>query len=1264
MRILRLCLIVLSLLWGHAASAQDEDKSYLTLKIQELLSGAGRQVDIVGFRGALSSQASFDRMTIADDLGVWLTMDDVVLSWNRSALLGGRLVVQELSAQNIDIPRLPASEEATLPDAQATPFTIPQLPDLPVSIDIDALNIAKLRLGAPFMGEQVDLQMNARATLNDDGLDVAFQSARIDGKRGSFDLVATLAREDDILDLLLTLSEQENGLSSNLLDIPGKPSVDLNVKANGPINDLVTELELATDGQERLAGEVSVVTTGDAGDPDRRILADIGGDITAILLPEYRDFFGEDVSLKAEALMQAGGAISVNAFALKAAQMDLQGRVHLNADKWPSIIDVTGTIAHAKGDPVILPGGGGAATVERVELRVDYDAFKGDAYEAQFDISGLETSEGEIAQTTLRSTGTLTGALGGIGQLDGNIQFASQGIALLNTALAEALGAELNGSTQISYLRDQPLRFSQLDLQGADYGLTGNVALDAIASGLPTRLDARLTSSDISRFSALAGQELDGATSLALEGEVGVLSGAFDLDITGTADDIRTGIAQADALMQGHTALQLKAIRNVNGTFLRGLELNNAAMLFSGGAEFYANASRIEADAVLRDIATVLPQYSGRVAINAHATEDDDGWFVDVDGDGPYQSKIRLSGLATGANPAFDFSASAPEVSAFVAGVNGPFAANGQVQQTEQGWMLSTDVSGPYRSAVSLNGAVTPVVDMQFDVSLPDISPLAPQISGPLRAQGQLRQSGEDYSVQAKATGPYSSSGTVAGIVTGPNAKVDFTFGMPNTAAIVPNLNGPLAVQGSAAKAAQGWQVNTDMSGPSGTQGVVAGVVSDDGTLALKVNGTAPLGLAGPFISPRSLQGVARFDLDVNGPAGLDAVSGTIQTSGATLTLPNLRVAFEDVNGDIRLANGRAGLNISANATGGGGLSITGGVGLGDGLPADVNIVLDGVVLVDPRLYRTSISGAMRLSGPISGGAGISGTLNVGETNVTVPSTGLTSIGEIPLIDHVGASSANLATRRRAGLLEESASGDGTQSASQAAGFGLDVLVNAPGRIFVRGRGLDAELGGNLKLSGDTNNILSAGKFELERGRLDILGKRFELEEGSAEFQGDFIPYIRFVTTTTTDAGTASIIVEGPADAPVVSFESTPEGPEDEVLSQLLFGRNLSEISAFQALQLANAVAILAGKGGTDVVGNLRDQFGLDDLNVSTTDSGETAISAGKYLSENVYTDVTAASDGTGEVSLNIDLTPNLKGKATLGSDGNSSIGVFFEKDY
>ena len=1384
MRILRLFCVLFAVFVSLPAVAQEEDdKGFLTTKIQELLSGAGRDVNIVGFTGALSSSASFERLTIADNDGIWLTMEDVVLDWNRSALLRGRLVVQELSAARIDIPRLPKTEKDALPDAEATPFTFPQLPELPVSIDIEALNIAQLTLGEALVGQAVELQMNARATLNDDGLDVAFKANRTDGTRGVFELTTKLSRDEDILETLLQLSEDEGGLTSTLLNIPDNPSVELTVKTTGPLNDLVTDLKIDTNGEERLAGEVQITTQGDASNPDRRIVADIGGDLTAVVLPQYRDFFGTNVSLKADALVEASGAIAVDSLDLQAAAVDLKGSLRLSDETWPEFIDIEGTVARADGEPVLLPGGGGTTTVERVALNVDFNLQDGDAYEAVFDITGLTTDAGTVSQTTLRSTGTMTGAEGNVGQLRGNVQFAARGVALLDAALAEALGSEISGITEINHVEDQPIRITNLDLQGSDYSLKGNVELSGVGTGLETTLDATLAATDLSRFSALAGRELDGATSLMVSGTVTPLSGAFNLQAIGTADDIKTGIVQADALLEGRTDLQMTAIRNENGTFVRGLELNNPAMLFTGSAELSSSSSRVDADVTLRDIATVLPQYQGPVTLKGTATENGAGWNVNVDADGPYEAAIRVDGLATGADAELDFSASVPELSAFAEGVEGALQADGSLRQTPEGWLLKTvasgpydatarldglltpalnigfdvalpelsvlapqvngplratgrlrqtdtgfqiqtEASGPYSADLSVNGALTPALNVTFDLAVPNVQPLVPQVNGPLRATGQLRQTdrgfvidtsatgpygaralveglatGPDMSLDfnvslpnvaplapgingplsatgnlsqtengialnTNATGPYSSRATVRGVVTGADAAVDFNFNVPNIGAIVPKLNGPLSVTGNANMTPQGWRLATDARGPSGTQAQVAGLVANDGNLNLDINGNAPLGLSAPFIAPRVLQGQVRFDLALNGPAEIGSLSGTIQTSGATLTAPNLRIALEGINANIALANSRAGIDVSANATGGGSLSVTGGVGLDDALPADLAINLRNVVLTDPRLYRTSVSGALALAGPLSGGAVISGAVTIGETFVTVPSTGLTSIGDIPPITHLGAGSANLETRRRAGFLEEGSTTDPVGSGSSGPGFGLNVTVEAPGRIFVRGRGLDAELGGNLLITGDTNNIISAGRFDLERGRLDILGKRFDLVEGSAKFQGDFIPYIRFVSTTSTTTGTASVIVEGPADAPEVTFESSPAGPQDEVLAQLLFGRNLSEISAFQALQLANAVATLAGRGGNGVVGNLRDRFGLDDLDVTTTDEGETALRVGKYLTDNVYTDVTAASDGTGEVSLNIDLTPNLKGKATLGSDGNSSLGLFFEKDY
>jgi translocation and assembly module TamB len=1323
MRMIRFALLVLALCLALPAVAQEEDEGFLTRKIQELFSTSGRAVDIVGFEGALSAAASFERMTIADAQGVWLTLEDVVLDWNRAALLRGRLEVTELSAARIDISRAPVPAEAALPDPQAKPFTLPQLPELPVSIDIAALNVARLTLGAALLGEAVEARMTARAALSDAGLDMAFTATRTDDKRGDFDVTGTLSRDTNLLDLALALSEQEGGIVATALDIPDTPAVDLSVQATGPLEDVVTQLRLETGGQERLAGEIKVITSGDADYPDRRIVADIGGDLTAIILPQYRDFFGPQVSLTADATLVAGGAVRVETFDVQAAAVDLTGRVTLSESRWPSFIDIEGRVARADGAPVLLPGGGARTTVGSIVLDIDFDAARNDGYGAVFDISDLKTEAGAVAQTRLRSTGSLTGARGVLDTLRGTVEFAATGIDLVDAALSEAVGPQISGTTEITHAAGGPLRLSNLDLRGGDYGLQGDMGFSGPGTGLKTMLDAVLSATDLSRFSALAGRELDGASMLSLSGVVTPLSGAFDLQAKGAADSIKTGIAQVDALLEGRTDLSLRMIRDESGTFLRGLDLRNDALRATGDAALGAGAGQAEFDILLRDIATVLPQYSGPVTLSGSARESAAGWQVDVNGDGPYGAALRLGGLATGPDAALEFSASVPRVADFAVGIDGPLQADGTLRQTPQGWLLQTDASGPYGAAarlnglvtprvdlgfdvsvpqvaaiapqvrgalaatgrlrqtetgfaiqtdatgpynarVSVNGALTPALDVAFDLSLPDVSPLASGASGPLSAKGNLSQTAAGLVVRTNATGPYSTRASVAGLVTGPNAQVDFTLAMPDLAAVVPNLSGPLNATGSAAMTPQGWQLNTDARGPAGTQAQISGLVGNDGLLNMRIVGNAPLGLAGPFIAPRSLQGQARFDLVLNGSAALASLSGTVQTSNATLSAPNLRAGLEGINANITLANSRAVLDVSASASGGGRLGIAGSVGLGGALPADIAVTLDGIAVIDPRLYRTSISGGLTVSGPLAGGAQIGGTLTIGETIVTVPSTGLTSIGDIPPITHLGATNPNLETRRKAGLLEEGAAADPTAGSGGGAVFDLNITVNAPGRIFVRGRGLDAELGGRLLLTGNTGNIISAGRFELARGRLDILGKRFDLAEGSAEFQGDFIPYIRFVSNTSTQNGTASVIVEGPANAPEVTFESNPAGPQDEVLAQLLFGRNLSEISAFQALQLANAVATLAGRGGNGVVGNLRDKFGLDDLDVTTTDSGETALRVGKYLTDNVYTDVTAASDGTGEVSLNIDITPNLVGKATLGSDGNSSVGIFFEKDY
>ena len=71
--------VIFLLCWPLAVLAQDDDRTFLEGLIEDNLSAAGREVRVIGFAGALSSRATLQQMTIADDQGVWLTLNNAVL---------------------------------------------------------------------------------------------------------------------------------------------------------------------------------------------------------------------------------------------------------------------------------------------------------------------------------------------------------------------------------------------------------------------------------------------------------------------------------------------------------------------------------------------------------------------------------------------------------------------------------------------------------------------------------------------------------------------------------------------------------------------------------------------------------------------------------------------------------------------------------------------------------------------------------------------------------------------------------------------------------------------------------------------------------------------------------------------------------------------------------------------------------------------------------------------------------------------------------
>ncbi|SMH41786.1 translocation/assembly module TamB domain-containing protein [Maritimibacter sp. HL-12] len=1237
--------LALSALPVTAQETVSDGPGFLENWLEKNLSAAGREVQVRGFAGALSAQATVEEITIADDDGIWFILRDAVLDWTRSALLTGRLEIETLSAREIEIRRMPVAITDG-PQAEASDFA---LPELPVSIKIGQVTAERVDLGEDLLGTPAVVRLEGGGRLDGGAGEARFTIERIDDKEGVLRLDGAYANDTRTLALDLALNEGPGGIAAGLIGLESGGPVDLEISGTGPIDDFDATIALATDGSQRLAGQVAL-RPGQM-PQDIAFQAELSGDPSALLQPETREFFGTDVRLAVDGVRRGNGLTEISAFALDAGAMSLSGDVVLREGGWPLKLNIAGRIARPDGTPVRLPLDTGMRANE-VDLAFAYDARSSDDWSGSLRLSGLDRPDISAESVELRGAGSLfPGGADRAPNLSGTVDFAARGLGATDPALEGVLGRDITGQTRFAKAGGTPLRLSALRLEGEDYGVTGALSLgtDLARLDLLARGDITLRADDLARFAPIAGLPLTGQARLDIGGDAALPGGPFDIAIRGDAQDIGIDEPRLDALFDGASRLEVNARRDAEGTRIEHFAIVSEHARAEGAATLKTGASIVDAQLEITNADRLAEGLDGRVALSATARQAGQDWAYDLDASAPGTATAKATGtLRSGRNGietvSADLRAQIESLRPY-SGLAGQNLNGGLTLQTE---IEFAPESGDFEASGTAEGREL-ALGVDF---LDDLIGGASDLAFALRREGGIavldRLDLTTREVTIAATGRDEGSAP----------EVTFTARLRDLGLLVTGLDGPAEASGDAVLGGGRWRVAATGTGPGGTTLSVRGDLGADGTdPALGLEGRAPLALANRLIAPQQLAGTASFDLDLNGDYALAALSGQVTTSDARLALPGLRMALDPITGSARIANGRATLDLGAESSSGGRLDVTGPVALSAPFSADLALRLSALGLTDPTLFDTSVSGEVALDGPLTGGGRISGRLALGAVELRVPETGFGASGTLPDLQHLGEPATVRETRRRAGLISQNGGGG-------ARPYALDLTVDAPSQIFLRGRGLDAEFGGSVRIGGTTASVVPQGGFQLVRGRLDLLGNRLVITEGIVTLAGSLDPYLRVVAETQADDTQVRITLEGPASEPDVRFSSSPDLPEDEILARLVFGRGIEQISPFQALKLASAVATLAGQGGAGTVNDLRQGFGLDDLDVTTDAEGNTAVRAGTYINENIYTDVTVGQDGNAEINLNLTITPNISARGSVSGSGDTGLGVYFEKDY
>ncbi len=373
-----------------------------------------------------------------------------------------------------------------------------------------------------------------------------------------------------------------------------------------------------------------------------------------------------------------------------------------------------------------------------------------------------------------------------------------------------------------------------------------------------------------------------------------------------------------------------------------------------------------------------------------------------------------------------------------------------------------------------------------------------------------------------------------------------------------------------------------------GTEGPRIPDAPVDITLALE---SFPAAIALAFLEDlQEVVGVLSGEIHLGGTSGDLSTTGELRLAGGGVSLPALGVRPTAVEGRVGLLPGGL-VEVEGSArTGGGRARVSGSVKLDPASDPELDLRLEArdFMALSRRDMQARVSGEVHLSRRYRSPR-VQGRLTVEQgvlmVEELVRSAEVVDLSDPSFFDVVDTTFVTLRP-----ILE----------ASQNPFFqNLQLLVDlSMGRdTWLRGRDLNVEMTGDLQLGWDRTegDMALVGDLNAVRGVYAILGRQFQVQEGTVRFHGipGINPDLDIVATNrlrTFDGDRFDVIatVGGTLLSPRVSLSSNAPFPigESDLVSYLIFGRPTYALAAGQSSIVRGAVGPLLG-AATGATANL-----------------------------------------------------------------------------
>ncbi len=348
-------------------------------------------------------------------------------------------------------------------------------------------------------------------------------------------------------------------------------------------------------------------------------------------------------------------------------------------------------------------------------------------------------------------------------------------------------------------------------------------------------------------------------------------------------------------------------------------------------------------------------------------------------------------------------------------------------------------------------------------------------------------------------------------------------------------------------------------------------------------------------------EGTLIVDLRASGSLTSPNVNGTIRLDEATFKIKSLRNEFTFTDAVIEM-NGQRGTFKNMEIVSDGGT----GVFEGDINLSPLSYTISGTMdkfIIKPERIKSALSGDIKVSGD-SDKLDVAGKITISRSRITIPDEPQKEVEDIQFVDEDSE--------------EEIRIGEGTKTDFFKDNVALDLEVTMTKNNWVRGRGANIELRGNLDIKKKQHeNVRIVGDIRTVRGTYENFGKLFRIEEGNVSFSGgtEINPFLDIKALYRVSDNNIYINIGGRAKSPEIKLTSDPAMTETDIVSYLLFGVSSSDIGSNERQSVQNvATGVAGGIAAAQLERLLGPAISLDVVSVDANQ-----VEVGKYLTQDLY---------------------------------------------